>query len=269
MISNRYLFELEEFCKEDYKNADSVIHGWGHVSRVAEGARWFVKVRNGSEEDQKLAYAAGLLHDIVRPITEERSHAETSAESAEEILEVFNFHENHILKVSKAIKDHRKPPDNWDSILHQSVYLADKIFEHMGAYLDFRACVWTGELSHTDYKTLEPIEAVLTYYDKASSKFLDRKFPEFTEPIVSYQGRWNRKFYKELKDGKTWADEMATSLFYKGKEKADFEETLKNFKTSYPEQERWKKEMISYIQSDINSSIFNMIIRKPNSSTKF
>ncbi|MFW6083317.1 MAG: HD domain-containing protein [Thermoplasmatota archaeon] len=269
MVNKRDLFELEKFCKEEYKNADSVIHRWGHVARVAEGARWFVKVKNGSDDNQRLAYAAGLLHDIVRPITEERSHSETSAESAEEILEVFNFHENHISKVSKAIKDHRKPPDNWESILHQSVYLADKILEHMGAYLDFRACVWAGELSHTDYKVLEPIEAVLRYYDEASSKFLDREFPEFTEPIVSYQRQWNRRFHKGLKDGKPWTEEMATKLFYKGKEKADFEETLTNFKTSYPEQKRWKKEMISYIKSDMDSSIFNMIIRKPNSSTKF
>lgn len=269
MISNRDITELEEFCKGEYKNADSVIHGWGHVSRVAEGARWFVEVRNGSDEDQRLAYAAGLLHDFVRPITEERCHAEASAENAKEILEVFNFQDKQISKISKAIKDHRKPPNSWESILHQSVYLADKIFEHMGAYLDFRACVWSGELSHTDYKDLEPIEAVLRYYDNASLKFLDREFPEFTEPLVSYQRRWNRRFHRELKDGKTWAEEMASRLFYKGKERADFEETLTNFKISYPEQKRWKKEIISYIQSEIDSSIFNKILKKTNSSTVF
>lgn len=269
MVSSRDLTELEEFCKGEYKDAESVIHRWGHISRVADGARWFVKVRNGSYEDQRLAYVAGLLHDFVRPITEKRCHAEESAENAKEILEVFNLKEDKISKISKAIKDHRKPPNSWVSISHQSVYLSDKIFEHMGAYLDFRACVWAGELSHTDYKELEPIEAVLTYYDKASSKFLNREFPEFTEPIVSYQRRWNERFHDELENGENWAEDMAERLFYEGKGKSDFDETLKNFETNYKEQKRWKKEMISYIDSDLDSSIFNMLIKKPRSNAEF
>lgn len=269
MVSNRDIKELEIFCKEEYKEANSVIHRWGHISRVADGARWFVKVRNGSKEDQKLAYVAGLLHDFVRPITEERCHAEASAESAEEILSVYNFNKNNISKICKAIKDHRNPPKNWDSILHQSVYLADKIFEHMGAYLDFRACLWAGELSKTDYKGLEPVEAVLTYYDKASDKFLERDFPEFTEPIVSYQRRWNERFHEELIQERSWAEDMSTRLFRKGKEKADFDKVLKNFETNYPEQEKWKNEMLSYIDSELTSSIFNIIINKSRSAAKF
>ncbi len=269
MILSKNTIELEKYCKITYDDAESVIHRWGHISRVADGARWIVKVNEGSEEEQELAYVAGLLHDIVRPITEEKCHAEESAEKARRILKDFKFQESSISEIIKAIEDHRRPPETWDSMLHQSVYLADKIFEHMGAYLDFRACVWAGELSHTDYKDLEPIEAVLTYYDKASSKFLDSKFPEFTKPIVSYQQRWNEKFHNELENGENWAEDMADRLYYKGKEKEDFEETLKNFETNYKEQKRWKKEMISYIDSDLDSSIFNMLIKKPNSSAKF
>lgn len=269
MISTRDISELESFCKKEYEDAESVIHRWGHISRVADGARWFVKVRNGSEENQMLAYSSGLLHDIVRPITEETCHAKASSETAEEILTVFNFKVDHISKICKAIKDHRRPPSNWESILHQSVYLADKILEHMGAYLEFRACVWAGELSHTDYRDLEPIEAVLTYYEKASSKFLDGKFPEFTEPIVSYQRRWNQRFYKALKKEQKWSEDMAERLFYEGRKKADFDETLRNFTIKHPEQKRWKKEMISYIDSNLNTSIFNMMIMKSNLGTEF
>lgn len=269
MLFSRNTIELEKYCKKVYKDAESVIHRWGHISRVADGARWIVKINYGTSEEQELAYTAGLLHDIVRPITEKKCHAESSADEAGSILKDFKFKGSSMSKICKAIKDHRSPPSRWDSIFHQSVYLADKVFEHMGAYLDFRACVWAGELSHEDYKGLSPTEAVLNYYEKASSKFLDRNFPGFIKPIVSYQKRWNERFFKNLRNKKGWAEEMAERLFYKGKEKKDFDETLRRFEPKFNEQNRWKDEMISYIDSDLDSSIFNMIINKPNSGAEF
>ncbi|MBS3817066.1 MAG: HD domain-containing protein [Candidatus Thermoplasmatota archaeon] len=112
MIRSKNIDDLENHCKEAYKDAESIIHGWGHAYRVAEGAKWLVKMKNKSKENQDLAYVAGLLHDIVRPIDEERCHAEASAEKARDILTYFNLQENHISKICKAVKDHRYPKED-------------------------------------------------------------------------------------------------------------------------------------------------------------
>lgn len=239
--------DLEEYCKTQYERAESVIHRWGHIKRTAEGAVWFVSVLGGSEREKQLAYTAGVLHDIVRPITEEVCHAQASVDKALEILSTCpEFTEYEKEQIYKAIKDHRKPV-KWESALHQSVYLSDKILEHMGAYIDFRAPVWAGELSHTDLCGLEPIEAVLAYYEKASRKFLTGIFPEFVKKLVDYQVEWNNTYVKALKTCEEWAVEMAEKLFFSGRYKKDFEETLTSFKPENENQTKWADEMREYI----------------------
>lgn len=240
--------KLTEYCKSQYKKAEGVIHRWGHIVRTANGAVWFVKVLDGAEREQQLAYVAGILHDIVRPNTELISHAEASSERALQILQnCSEFTEDEKQKICEAIKDHRKPVE-WKTPLHQSVYLSDKIFEHMGAYLDFRASVWAGELSHSDYKGMEPLEAVLNYYERASKKFLTGEFPCFVDDLVTYQTDWNRSYLEDLQNGEDWAIDMATRLFDSGRKKEEFEVMLMSFKPSGRKQSNWRNEMSDYIQ---------------------
>jgi len=250
---------IEKICKPYYEDAESVIHRWGHVERVAKSAPFFVEFLGGNKKEKELSYIAGILHDIVRPKTEKRCHAKASSNKAREILEESSeMNEREIDKISKAIEDHREPT-KWESPLHQSVYLADKIFEHMGAYLDFRASVWAGELSHTDYKNKKPIEAILTYYEKASNKFLELKFPKSLEELVNHQKKWNKEYKKALENNKEWALDMGKRLFKTGRQSKDFDKTLKTFNTENKKQEEWKKEMERYIKFKTNKKPLSII----------
>lgn len=243
------MHQLVNYCRSEYGKAESVIHTWGHITRTAKGAVWFCTVLGGTERDAHLAYTAGILHDIVRPITEKECHAQASAEKARTILEDYAFSESEKYKIYQTIKDHRNPV-TWESPLHQSVYLSDKIFEHMGAYIDFRAPVWAGELSHTDFYGLEPVDAVLSYYEKASQKFLTGIFPDAVKDLVEYQLLWNKHYVKALQDNEDWAVDMAEPLFFSGREKKDFEKTITSFNPKGTFQQKWTHEMRTYISGE-------------------
>ncbi|MGC1120926.1 MAG: HD domain-containing protein [Candidatus Methanofastidiosia archaeon] len=247
MDISRAMNQLTEYCKNVYTQAESVIHQWGHIWRTTQGAVWFVKTTGGSQREQQLAYVAGILHDIVRPITEEVCHAQASAEKALLILDNYSeFTMSEKEEIYNAIRDHRKPV-SWKTRVHQSVYLSDKILEHMGAYLDFRGAVWAGELSHTDLEGLEPVNAVITYYEEASPKFLTGLFPDFVKNLVEYQIDWNRKYLSALKTGESWACQMAENLFNQGRQKHDFEYILSSFEPQNKKQQIWTREMKAYV----------------------
>jgi hypothetical protein len=215
--------------------------------RTTRGAVWFVNLSGGTERDQQLAYVAGILHDGIRPVTEETCHAHASAEWALTMLEAYpEFSNEEKQSIYQAIHDHRIPVA-WKSPLHQSVFLSDKILEHMGAYLDFRAPVWAGELSNTDFYGMEPIDAVLRYYRNASKKFLTGIFPECVHGLVEYQTHWNREFLEALITTEQWAVDMAEQLFLSGQHKEDFDRVLASFTPRGSEQEKWSGEMNDYI----------------------
>lgn len=238
--------DLTEHCKAEYEKAETVIHRWGHIIRTAKGAVWFVKILKGTKREEQLAYVAGILHDIMRPNTEKVCHAQASAQKALEIVSTYpEFTDSEKKEIYQAIKDHRNFAA-WKSPLHQSVYLSDKICEHMGAYLDFRAPVWAGELSHSDFCGLEPLEAVLQYYERVSRKFLTVGYPNLLKGLVSYQVSWNKSYVEALKDGENWAVEMAETLFFTGRNKEDFEQTLVSFKPRGKQRE-WVNEMRDYV----------------------
>ncbi len=137
----------------------------------------------------------------------------------------------------------------------------------MGAYLDFRACVWVGEEFHIGRKDSDDgVESVLKHYDEGYSRYFDREFvermfPEFTVPIALYQLKWNESFKTALKNRKSWAEDMVERLVDKGKNKMNFEEILNNFETHYPEQEEWKEEAMSYVKGYLVSSKFESMLK--------
>jgi hypothetical protein len=250
--------KLTEQCKSLYSNAESIIHQWGHIMRTTRGAVWLVCEFGGTEREQQLAYVASILHDCIRPITEEICHAQASAQRALTMLEQYaEFSPHEIQSIYQAIADHRSSTA-WKSVVHQSVYLSDKIFEHMGAYLDFRAPVWAGELSHTDFKGMKPLEAVIQYYTRASRKFITGIFPSSVTNLVDYQVRWNRAFLEALTTT-PWAVDMAERLFFSGFQKRDFEDILASFTARGREQEKWFEEMRQYVTGK-KFSQFNSLV---------
>ncbi|MBU7014030.1 MAG: HD domain-containing protein [Theionarchaea archaeon] len=256
--------QLTEYCKNVYTQAESVIHQWGHIWRTTRGAVWFVRTTGGSQREQLLAYVAGILHDIVRPITEETCHAQASADKALLVLNGYlEFTISEREEIYNAIRDHRRPV-SWKTRVHQSVYLSDKVLEHMGAYLDFRGAVWAGELSRTDLRGLEPVDAVITYYRKASPKFLTGLFPDHVKNLVEYQVEWNRKFLSALERGEVWACQMAETFFNKGRQKHEFEHALQSFNPHDRKQQKWTHEMRTYVTGQKFSLFKTLIDHKKN-----
>ncbi|MFX0090669.1 MAG: HD domain-containing protein [Candidatus Hodarchaeota archaeon] len=251
------LKDIEEFCKKRYNQAESVIHRYSHVLRVAQGAVWFSQYFPVAPSEEQIVYLAGLFHDIVRPITEVHCHAESSAHEASEILaNNFDISQEILSEIVLIIKNHRKN-DLWASKgkpWHQCVYLADKIWEHMGAYADFRASIWVGELSKNDYKDIEdPVQAILTYYTQASQKFLTGSFPKVFDSLVKYQLEFNTQFQRGLIQKEPWAQTLATSFFNFGKRHQNLDEKIKNFSPKDGQQQLWHKETLSYLSGNLRN----------------
>ena len=151
--------KIESFVKNEAKHTESIIHDFSHLKRTAIGARWFVKMMNGNKHDQDLAYIAGLLHDIVRPASEKICHAKASADKSRAILKQFNINHDDSERIIEAVACHRTKHE-WKDALHQSIFLADKILEQMGAVVVFRRCMYIGECE--DYSNKDPIESIVT-----------------------------------------------------------------------------------------------------------
>jgi len=238
--------DLEEYCKKEYATADSIIHRFEHITRTAAGAVWFVKMRGGTQRQQELAYVAGLLHDIVRPNTEEIDHAIASASKAEIILKKFNFPAAEIPLVVEAVRDHRKKPAEWHSIMHESVFLADKILEQMGPYVVFRRCMYAGELK--DYVKMEFKEAIEKRFAAASKKTEKPFFPEWSLGLYDYLREFEMDFLKEFLQGQKWALNLGEKMFQSGREKKlSLDEAIRKYASVAKKDGEYKDETLLYI----------------------
>lgn len=255
------LMRLTEDCKKEYNTPDSLAHGLGHVNRTANGAAWFVCKAGGTEREQEISYAAGLLHDIKRRKFESLSHAISGSERAPEILKRYSFTEDENNEIIIAIRDHRDLAE-WKSIVHQSVYFSDKVFELMGAYMDFRGPFWVGEKFNEKYKDTDtkPLEALLILYEKARNKiFVPAKYPDFARDLVNYQIGWNSEFNEGLKNNEEWAVEMGMKMLDYGRKRIGFEEVILNYEPKNSKQKKWTKEMQDYIKGKKFSEFDNLL----------
>jgi len=244
------LKRLAEYCKKEYENADSLAHGFGHVIRTAKGAAWFAEKSGGTEREQELAYAAGLLHDIKRKKFDSESHAIDGSNNVMTVLKDYSFNKIEINEIANAIRDHRDLVE-WKNLVHQSVYFSDKVFELMGAYMDFRGPFWVGEKFTEKYKNsdTEPIEALLIFYEKAKKKiFVHNKYPDFARNLVDYQMAWNMEFNEGLKNNEYWAVELGIEMFESGRNGVDFEKSILYYKPNKGKQQKWASEMRDYIK---------------------
>jgi hypothetical protein len=239
--------EIEKFVKAESLKLTHATHSYGHFRRVAGGAVWFVKVLGGGRREQELAYIAGLLHDIVRPADERVDHAIASAERAGKILADFKVKREDIEPIVDAIRDHRLQPAKWKSPLHQSVYLADKIFEQMGAYLFFRRCMYVAESVTYRDKPME--KAIEEHFVMRMERIKKGDFPARFSGLVGYQWRWLQEAAEALKSRRPWAWEIAKASYDAGKGGgASIEELILTFEPSSPEAARYRKEAVEYLE---------------------
>jgi len=237
---------IREFVRKETANIHVVTHDFGHLRRVADGAVWFVKVLGGSRREQELAYIAGLLHDIVRPADEKVDHAVASTERGRRILQQFKFGKDDTDAIVEAIRNHRLPV-KWKSPLHQSVYLADKIFEQMGAYLIFRRCMYVAESA--TYKDMLMEEAINKHFAYRMERIKKGDFPLRFSKLVAYQWKWIDEAQKALQAGKPWAWEIAKTSYENGKShEKGLEELILTFEPTHTEGARVKREAVEYLE---------------------
>jgi HD superfamily phosphodiesterase len=236
--------EIESLARERTRNVVSVTHDFGHLKRVAVGAAWFVKVLGGTKEEQDMAYAAGLLHDIVRPASEKVCHAKASARESEKILSALGVEKAAREKMVRAIRDHRLPV-KWVSPLHQSIYLADKILEQMGALVAFRRCYYVGECA--DYRGVKMEEAFRRHFSYRMDRIKKNDFPDNMARLVNYQWKWLQDFSVLLNRGEPWAVRMGRHMYEAARKRMLLEDAIKSYRPDTKGAERYKKEVTDYL----------------------
>jgi len=263
MLNNYIVFydmkikEIEVFIKNETKNTVSITHDFGHLKRTASGAKWFAKILGGGKKEQRLAYIAGLFHDIVRPVSSKICHAKASAKKSKKILKKFKINKADLNKVILTIRDHSERV-KWESPLHASVFLADKILEQMGAFVVFRRCMYVGEC--VDYKKTKAKEAIIDQFRKRLKKFNPDNFPRKFSKILNYQYAWPKKFLRDFENKKTWVVEVAESFYRYGEKKISPEMAIEQFKPKYQEGKKYKKEALEYIKGK-KFKFFNGLIK--------
>jgi hypothetical protein len=252
--------KLAEWCKEYYSDADSVIHRWLHIENVAKGAAFFVRMAGGDERRQELAYVAGLLHDVTRKRVEEKDdHDKTGAERADMILREYSYSDDERGAIVKSIRDHRGA-HSWENDVHVSVFLADKLLEHMGSIIAFRGGIWVGE-SGNIYKGSTPAEKILSHYSKAEARVFDKRlYPEYTHKLVDYQIKWVNDSMSALRKGEPWAVDMNERMFYAGKAGINPEKVIESFEPKDTMQKKYLDETKEYL-NDPNLSKYAKLMR--------
>ncbi|MDO8624622.1 MAG: histidine phosphatase family protein, partial [Candidatus Diapherotrites archaeon] len=224
--------------KTDFKS-----HAYDHVHRVAKGAKWFAKILGQSRNEQDLAYIAGLVHDLGRPKTEKIDHTQSSIELATKMLKQFSISEADREHIIELVAMHRQG----DAALEkQTVFLADKLWEQMGAYVVFRRAVFCAEVS--DYAGWDPIKANIHQNGVRLKKFSPNKFPKRFRRLAKYQYAWPVKALKATRQHKAWILELiqycAAQALKRG---TSVDSIIKRFRPKSREGKRFQKEAILYI----------------------
>ena len=237
--------KVREIAKKE-ADSPSIVHDLDHLRRTSQGAKWLVKVQGGDEKEQLLAEAAGWLHDIKRPLTNEVDHAQASAEKAEEVLKRAGFEKEDIKRVVRAVRHHREKR-NWKSPLHSSIYISDKLFEGMGAFIILRRCTWVGE--SPDFEGEEPLKANIRWYAHRMEKHGKDEIPEKFSELADYQFKWQNDFLQSLKEEKDHALRIMNYCY--NTEKTDFERIIRDFEPQSERGRTIKKEAVRYIDGKL------------------
>ena len=234
--------EIENYLEKNL-GALSIVHGLGHLKRTATGARWFVEILKGSEEEGEIAYLAGLIHDLKRPLSEKIDHSELSVNEAKKVLGKFEVGEAQAKRVLEMVGAHREVSGN--DLIVQSVYLSDKILEQSGAYNTIRRCRFVGEC--IDYRDWEWKRAIDYQFTWRMKKFNPAVFPERFLRLVEYQYAWMAEYFEAFKRDEDWALGLGKLCHENGRTHgAGFEEFIENLE-EVGGVGRYRKEALDYI----------------------
>lgn len=241
------LTKIEQLIKRCDSRNDPV-HDSSHLRRVAEGAAWFVKVAGGNSTEQQAAYIAGLLHDIVRPLTNKAGHEVASARVAARVLKALKFEAEIASQIVTAIADHGGTR-SWNSTLHEAVFFADKVFEQMGALVLFRRCTWVGECADTHQTTV--LASVAQQFAIKLKKYRPTAFARPFRQLVAAQYTWPMQFLKALRAGEGWALYMATAGFCNGAlDRLPIDKFVRNFIPIAEQDAAARTEALKYLRGE-------------------
>jgi len=239
--------EIEKAVKEKAEEALSVVHAFDHLKRTAIGAKWFAGLMGASEEEAEKSYLCGLLHDIYRPPSAEAHDAslEKDYEEAKKILNRFNLPEKVVEEIALPIKKHRASFKG-NGIIHQCVFLADKILENMGAIVVFRRSIYIGE--NPKYKGVLFEEATKMQYERGMKKYDQWSFPERFTELFNYQHKWPVEYFEAFRNREKWAVRLEEYCRKRGESKGEFVESVGQFGPIDEKDKEYKEETLQYIK---------------------
>lgn len=252
------LKKIEYVVKSETATPASIVHDFGHLCRVAEGAAWFVRALGGNEHAQSLARAAGFLHDIIRPAHDRIDHVLASTARAEEILKSLSISGEDREEILRAVRDHRGGAQ-WQSVVHESVFFADKVFEQMGAALEFRRGMWLGECQDIDWSCTTLKDTVIARYTKRLEVVRPERFNPKVASVVAYQLKWLLGFLEAFKADRPWAVRLNRAAFEAGKARTSMEDAVRNYKPGYVEDANYKEEAMAYIDGKLYEKFEKML----------
>ena len=119
------LTSLYKTIEEELKKQSLGSHDLEHHQRVTEYA---IEIGEKEGTEMTVLIPAALLHDIARPIADERSHSKVSAEMSQKILQKHEYSKKEIERITECIESHdfssNKDPESLEA---QVLYDADKL----------------------------------------------------------------------------------------------------------------------------------------------
>lgn len=236
---------VEDLVRKHFIETPS--HTLGHLGRVARGASWFVRTLGGSEKEVELAYIAGWLHDLYRPATDKVDHIGKTVHDAEEILDELGIRGEDAKLIILAVRDHRRPVE-WLNLVHQSVYLADKLLEQMGAYAVFRRCLYVGESK--DFESIPFKEAIILYFERRLKLLADSRFPKAVLRMAGERNKPPLEFFEAFKMDEEWAVKLASYAYNCGRQGVFIEDCIRSFPAKEGNGRRFRKEALFYLKGN-------------------
>lgn len=162
-IINSDYFKKTYVTIEELKKDFPVNHGFIHINNVIENAKKLAITFNLNEKETSLLLIACSLHDIGY-LSGRDDHAYNGSVLVKEILKNWNFNENDIKVISKAIKNHGgKNEYEYDDIISMCLIIADK--------LDFIATRYDKNRLKEEYKNIFP-HIINTYLDYINNEII-------------------------------------------------------------------------------------------------
>lgn len=248
--------QIEQAVKKWESKADFKSHDFHHVKRVAVGAKWFAKQLGMDDHKQEIAYIAGLVHDLGRPKTEKVDHTESSIRLATKMLEGFDLSKNDLMAIVELVGVHR---EGNASVEKQVVFLADKLWEQMGANVVFRRAIFCSEI--VDYKDWDPIEAMIHQHRLRTKKFYPELFPKRFQKLAKYQYQWSLESLRATEKHQPWMLELIDHCRKEAlKRRTTVDSIIKSFKPKFRQGKRFQKEANLYITGK-KTTLFEKLVK--------